>query len=187
MGNRETPAILSILVLEDLAMTVYLPVVAVIIAGDSITTAAASIAIAVAVALAALVAAMRVGGHLTRALSTRSDEALLLGVLGITLLAAGLAQEAEVSAAIGAFLVGIALSGTVQRRASALIGPRRAVLRAVRPEDRPRLVAADARCCRRARSGHERDEDRHGLAGGEGARGRRPRAGPRRDRADRPR
>lgn len=125
MGNRETPAILSILVLEDLAMTVYLPVVAVIVAGDSITTAAASIAIAVAVALAALLAAMRFGQHLTRAVSARSDEALLLAVLGVTLLAAGLAQEAEVSAAIGAFLVGIALSGTVQRRASALIGPLR--------------------------------------------------------------
>jgi CPA2 family monovalent cation:H+ antiporter-2 len=58
-------------------------------------------------------------------ISTRSDEALLLAVLGITLLAAGAAQELEVSAAIGAFLVGVALSGTVQRRASALIEPLR--------------------------------------------------------------
>ncbi len=73
----------------------------------------------------ALVAAIRYGHHLTRAISTRSDEALLLGVLGITLLAAGAAQELEVSAAIGAFLVGVALSGTVQRRASALIEPLR--------------------------------------------------------------
>ena len=73
----------------------------------------------------ALVGAMRYGHHLTRAISTRSDEALLLGVLGITLLAAGAAQELEVSAAIGAFLVGVALSGTVQRRASALIEPLR--------------------------------------------------------------
>ena len=40
LGNRETPAILSVLVLEDLAMTVYLPVAAVVIAGDEISDAA---------------------------------------------------------------------------------------------------------------------------------------------------
>ena len=125
LGNRETPAILSVLVLEDLAMTVYLPVAAVIIAGDEISDAAVTIAIALSVTLLALIAAMRYGHHLTRAISTRSDEALLLGVLGVTLLAAGAAQELEVSAAIGAFLVGVALSGTVQQRASALIEPLR--------------------------------------------------------------
>lgn len=125
LGNRETPAILSVLVLEDLAMTVYLPVAAVVIAGDAIGDAVLTIAIALSVTLLALVAAIRYGHHLTRVISTRSDEALLLAVLGITLLAAGAAQELEVSAAIGAFLVGVALSGAVQRRASALIEPLR--------------------------------------------------------------
>jgi len=125
LGNRETPAILTVLVLEDLAMTLYLPVAAVVIAGDEISDAAVTIAIALSVTVVALVAAMRYGHHLTRAISTRSDEALLLGVLGVTLLAAGAAQELEVSAAIGAFLVGVALSGTVQQRASALIEPLR--------------------------------------------------------------
>ena len=125
LGNRETPAILTVLVLEDLAMTLYLPVAAVVIAGDEISGAAITIAIALSVTLVALIAAMRYGHHLTRAISTRSDEALLLGVLGVTLLAAGAAQELEVSAAIGAFLVGVALSGTVQQRASALIEPLR--------------------------------------------------------------
>jgi CPA2 family monovalent cation:H+ antiporter-2 len=125
LGNRETPAILTVLVLEDLAMTLYLPVAAVVIAGDEIGGAALTIVIALSVTLLALLAAMRFGHHLTRAISTRSDEALLLGVLGVTLLAAGAAQELEVSAAIGAFLVGVALSGTVQQRASALIEPLR--------------------------------------------------------------
>ena len=125
IGNRETPAILSVLVLEDLAMTVYLPVAAVVIAGDEIEDAALTIAIAISVTLLALVAAIRYGHHLTRVVSTPSDEALLLAVLGITLLAAGAAQELEVSAAIGAFLVGVALSGAVQRRASVLIEPLR--------------------------------------------------------------
>jgi CPA2 family monovalent cation:H+ antiporter-2 len=35
-------------------------------------------------------------------------------VFGITLLVAGVAQQLQVSAAIGAFLVGMALPGTVQ-------------------------------------------------------------------------
>lgn len=125
MGNRETPAILTVLVLEDLAMTAYLPLVAVLVADEAIGAAAVSIAIALTATFVALIAAIRYGHHLTRAVSARSDEALLLGVLGITLLVAGLAQQIDVSAAIGAFLVGVALSGTVQQRASALIEPLR--------------------------------------------------------------
>jgi CPA2 family monovalent cation:H+ antiporter-2 len=49
----------------------------------------------------------------------------LLAVFGLTLLVGGLAQKVQVSAAIGAFLVGLALSGTVQERASAVVGPLR--------------------------------------------------------------
>jgi CPA2 family monovalent cation:H+ antiporter-2 len=125
MGNRETPAVLAVVVLEDLAMTLYLPIVAVIVANEAIGDAAVSIAVALAATAVALVAALRYGHHFTRAVSARSDEALLLGVLGATLLVAGLAEELEVSAAIGAFLVGVALSGTVQQRASELIEPLR--------------------------------------------------------------
>ncbi|NED09592.1 cation:proton antiporter, partial [Streptomyces sp. SID6648] len=33
VGNRETPVILSVLVLEDLAMAVYLPIVTALVAG----------------------------------------------------------------------------------------------------------------------------------------------------------
>ena len=46
------------------------------------------------------------------------NEALLLSVIGLTLLVAGLAQWVNISAAVGAFLVGIALSGSVQERAA---------------------------------------------------------------------
>jgi CPA2 family monovalent cation:H+ antiporter-2 len=125
LGNRETPAVLAVLVLEDLAMTVYLPVVAVIVAHEAVGDAAVSITVALGATVVALFAALRYGRHLSRAVSARSDEALLLGVLGATLLVAGLAEELDVSAAIGAFLVGVALSGTVQQRASEMIEPLR--------------------------------------------------------------
>jgi CPA2 family monovalent cation:H+ antiporter-2 len=69
--------------------------------------------------------AMRWGDRLSDMLAPGNDEAVLLAVFGITLLVAGLAEQLQVSAAIGAFLVGLALSGTVQARAAALIQPLR--------------------------------------------------------------
>lgn len=125
LGNRETPAVLNLLVIEDLAMAVYLPVVAALVIGGSAGETARTVAIAIAVVALILSVALRWGDHLSRLLGQGTDEALLLAVFGLTLLVAGLAQQLEVSAAIGAFLVGLALSGTVQARASGLITPLR--------------------------------------------------------------
>ena len=131
LGNRETPAILTLLVIEDLAMAVYLPIVAVMLAGGSFSDGLIAVLIALAVASLVLGAALRFGHQLTRLLHSESNEALLLGLLGTTLLVAGLAQQLDVSAAVGAFLVGIALSGPLQERASALVEPLRDLFAAV--------------------------------------------------------
>ena len=131
LGNRETPTILTILVLEDLAMAAYLPVVGVLLAGTALVAGLVSIAIALAVVTLILTVALRWGHRISDAISARSDEVLLLSVLGLTLLVSGLAQEANVSAAVGAFLVGIALSGPVQERATELIVPLRDLFAAV--------------------------------------------------------
>ena len=72
-----------------------------------------------------LAGALRYGPHLSRVLTGGSDEALLLAVFGLTLLAGGLAEQVKISAAIGSFLVGMALSGPVKDRAGALVGPLR--------------------------------------------------------------
>jgi CPA2 family monovalent cation:H+ antiporter-2 len=56
---------------------------------------------------------------------------LLLVVLGLTLLVAGVAQQLQVSAAVGAFLVGIALSGEVAKGARSLLSPLRDLFAAV--------------------------------------------------------
>ena len=125
LGNRETPAVLTVLVIEDLVMAAYLPIVAVVLAGRSFGDGVIAVVIALGCAAAVLVGAFRYGHHFTRILHARTDEALLLGLLGVTLLVAGLAQRVNVSAAVGAFLVGIALSGPLQTRATALIEPLR--------------------------------------------------------------
>jgi monovalent cation:H+ antiporter-2, CPA2 family len=60
-----------------------------------------------------LVIALRYGGHVSRLVAGPSDEVLLLHVLGFALFVAGAADRLRVSAAVGSFLVGIALSGRV--------------------------------------------------------------------------
>ena len=131
LGNRETPAVLNLLVIEDLAMGLYLPLMAALIAGSGAADTLATVAIALVVVAGILWVAMQWGPHLSRLLSRTTDEALLLAIFGITLLVAGLAQQVEVSAAIGAFLVGLALSGSVQERASVLVHPLRDLFAAV--------------------------------------------------------
>jgi CPA2 family monovalent cation:H+ antiporter-2 len=125
LGNRETPAVLDLLVIEDLAMAVYLPIVGAVVAGDDLRDTAVTIGIALAAVTVILLLALRWGDHLSALLAPASDESLLLAVFGLTLLVGGLAEEVQVSAAIGAFLVGLALSGSVQARAAAAIGPLR--------------------------------------------------------------
>ncbi|MBW3613847.1 MAG: cation:proton antiporter [Actinobacteria bacterium] len=125
LGNRETPAILNLLVIEDLAMAAYLPIVAALVAGRGLAATAATVVAALIAVALILVVALRWGSRLSDALARGSDEALLLAVFGLTLLVAGLAQQLEVSAAIGAFLVGLALSGPVQARAGPLVAPLR--------------------------------------------------------------
>lgn len=125
LGYRESAAVLSVLVLEDVAMAAYLPALAVLLAGGSVWQAAAGSVGAVSLVLVVLWATGRWGGHLTRLFTLDDDEQLLLQVLGITLLVAGLAQWLGASAAVGAFLVGLALSGRTADRAREVLRPLR--------------------------------------------------------------
>ena len=131
VGSRETPVILTVLVLEDLAMTVYLPILTALVAGAGLATGSLTVAVALAVAGAVLFVALRYGRVISRIVSHDDPEKLLLVVLGLTLLVAGLAEELQVSAGVGAFLVGIALSGEVAEGAQTLVSPLRDVFAAV--------------------------------------------------------
>jgi K+:H+ antiporter subunit KhtU len=125
LGNRETPAVLSILVLEDLAMALYLPVIAVVLADTALAGGLALAAVALLAAAAALWIALRHGHTASRLLASRSDEVLLLTVLGFVLLVAGGAEGLKLSAAVGAFLAGILVSGSVAERVRELFTPLR--------------------------------------------------------------
>jgi CPA2 family monovalent cation:H+ antiporter-2 len=125
LGNRETPAVLSVLVLEDVAMALFLPLLVVVLAGDGPLQAVAGVALALGVVLLALAAAHRAGHRLGRLLSHPDDEQVLLRLFGLTLVVAGLAQALGASAAVGAFLVGIAVPASFAERARTLLGPLR--------------------------------------------------------------
>ncbi len=131
LGNRETPAILNVLVIEDLAMAVYLPIVGTLVIGGEPSEIAISVSIAVVAVVIILLLALRFGSRLSSLLAGGSNESLLLSVFGLTLVVAGLAQSIEVSGAIGAFLVGLALSGEVGERSMELVTPLRDLFAAV--------------------------------------------------------
>ena len=124
-NHPETPAVLSILVLEDLAMAAYLPLVAALLAGGTPVRMAVSVGIAIALALVALFVAIRYGQPISRFAAHQSDEVILLSTFGTVLLVAGLMQRLQVSAAIGAFLVGIAVSGPIAEQSHRLLAPLR--------------------------------------------------------------
>jgi monovalent cation:H+ antiporter-2, CPA2 family len=131
VGNRETPVILSILVVEDLAMAVYLPILAALLIGGVSLTGLGSAALAVAGVVLFLTLTLRLDVGLSRLLFSHSDEALLLTILGLAILVAGIAEMVQVSAAVGALLLGIALSGPAAQGAQALLTPLRDFLAAI--------------------------------------------------------
>ena len=124
-GNRETPTVLSVLVIEDLVMALYLPVAGALLVGDAKLSTMAPALIGVALVVLVLAAATRIEVGISRLVFSRSDESLLLTILGMTILVAGAAEAFGVSAAVAALLVGIVLSGPAAEAAHGLLSPMR--------------------------------------------------------------
>lgn len=124
-GNRETPVVLSTLVIEDLVMALYLPVAAALLVGEGDLGSLAPAAIAVVAVAAVLAAATKIEVGVSRLVFSHSDESLLLTILGMTIFIAGAAEEFGISAAVAALLVGIVLSGPAAEAAQGLLSPMR--------------------------------------------------------------
>ena len=125
MGHRETPVVLSVLVLEDIAMAVYLPLLVVVLAGGSAATAGVAVAVALGLVILVLLSTRLLGHHLERLLGRHNDEQVLLRVLGLMLVVAGTTYVVDASAAVGAFLVGLAIPGATAERARTVLRPLR--------------------------------------------------------------
>ena len=131
IGNHETPVILSVLVIEDLAMVLYLPIVSGVLFGDSVLSTTVTVAVSLLAVLAVLGTAYLLGDRLSAIALSQSSEALLLTLLGGTLLVAGIAGRLNLSTAVGAFVVGVALSGDIVSHARGLLLPLRNLFAAV--------------------------------------------------------
>ncbi|KOV85171.1 potassium transporter [Nocardia sp. NRRL S-836] len=125
LGNRETPVVLSVLVFEDLAMAVYLPVLTALLAGVSFLGGLTSVGISLLAITVVLVVALRYGRIISAVVDSPDHEVFLLKLLGSALLVAGVAAQLQVSAAVGAFLLGIAISGSTAENAARLLEPLR--------------------------------------------------------------
>ncbi|WP_137844541.1 cation:proton antiporter [Microbacterium sp. 2FI] len=131
LSNRETPIVLSILVIEDLAMAFYLPVLTALLLGMGLGAGTLSVILALAAVTLILYIALRHSRVVSRLVWSKDADVLLLSVLGLTLVVAGLAAGANVSSAVGAFLVGIAISGPAAKHAQRVLTPLRDLFAAV--------------------------------------------------------
>ncbi|MBC3190024.1 cation:proton antiporter [Pseudonocardia sp. C8] len=131
LGNRETPVVLSVLVFEDLVMALYLPILTAVLLGVTLWGGVSAVAISLAVISVVLVVALRYGRYVSAIVDSDDREVFLLKVLGAALLVAGFAQAMQVSAAVGAFLLGIAISGSTAENATKLLEPLRDLFAAV--------------------------------------------------------
>lgn len=131
LGNRETPAVLSVLVLEDIAMAAYLPVLGVALVGGALLTGTLGSLLAIGIVVMVLLFAQRFEWLLERVLNHDDDEQVLLRVMGLTLVVAGLAEILHISSAVGAFLVGLAIPSDAAQRARRVLEPLRDLFAAV--------------------------------------------------------
>jgi monovalent cation:H+ antiporter-2, CPA2 family len=131
LGNRETPVVLSILVFEDLVMAVYLPILTAVLIGVSLLGGLTAVGVSVGVLAVVLLVALRYGRYVSMIVDSPDREVFLLKVLGLALLVAGFASAMQVSAAVGAFLLGIAISGSTAENATKLLEPLRDLFAAV--------------------------------------------------------
>ena len=123
--------VVTIAVIEDLVMAIYLPVLAALLIGDGAGASLAAAGVAIAAVALLLVFALRVEVGISQMLFSRSDEALLLSILGFAILIAGVADVARFSAAVGALLAGIMLSGPAAEGAQTLVRPLRDLFAAI--------------------------------------------------------
>ncbi|MEG9247528.1 cation:proton antiporter [Arthrobacter sp. Soc17.1.1.1] len=131
LGNRETPTVLAILVFEDLAMAVYLPVLTAVLAGLSFAGGLGTVGISLLVVTLVLIVALRWGNVVSAIVDSSDREVFLLTLIGAALLVAGLASALQVSAAVGAFLLGIAISGATAENAARILEPLRDLFAAI--------------------------------------------------------
>lgn len=129
--NPETKPVVSVLVIEDLVMAPYLPILSVVLTGAGLVSGLITVGTALLVVAVVIIIALKGSVRWHRILSPRDPVGLLLIVFGAAIAAAGLAGLVDFSPAVAAFLVGLLLTGEVAEVARRRLDPLRDVLAAV--------------------------------------------------------
>ena len=113
LANRETPAILGIMVLEDVFIAIYLAIISVVLGKE---TGFWPVVLQLGISfgfLVAMFALARWGGRVvSRLVQTRDDELFTILFFGLAVAFGGIGELLGVSDAIGAFLIGLVLGAT---------------------------------------------------------------------------
>lgn len=123
--NRETPSVVSILVVEDLAMAPYLPLLTAVATGAGLLGGMISVGIALVVVTVVFGVALFRSYSTSRWIDATKPSSFLLMVFGLAIMVAGLAGMFDFSSAVAAFLVGLLLSGDIAEAARARLAPLR--------------------------------------------------------------
>ncbi|MHC8495814.1 MAG: cation:proton antiporter [Actinomycetes bacterium] len=129
--NPETKPIVSVLIIEDLVMAPYLPILTVILTGTGLVTGIVSVSVALMVVAVVIVVSLRGSRRIRRIFNPKDPVSLLLLVFGAAIAAAGIAGFADFSPAVAAFLVGLLLTDEVAEVARRRLDPLRDLLAAV--------------------------------------------------------
>ena len=125
LGNSETRPVLAVLVIEDLSMAPYLPLLAVLMSGGNAWRGIGLALAVTALAAAAIFVSRRYGPRLTSRLQHPKGEVVLLTVVGLLLVAGAAAELLGAPSAVLAFLVGLSISGALAERTRELLSPLR--------------------------------------------------------------
>ena len=129
--NPETKPVVSVLVLEDLVMAPYLPILAVVLTGTGLLTGLISVSVALIVVAVVIIITLKGDTSFKRLFNASEPVGLLLIVFGAAVAAAGLAGLVQFSPAVAAFLVGLLLTGELAEVARRRLDPLRELLAAI--------------------------------------------------------
>lgn len=115
----------SVLVVEDLVLAPYLPIITTLVSGIGLLRGMVAVATAFGVITIVLLIGLSSENRFAAVLNSPDPRALLLTVFGAALVAAGGAELFGFSGAVAAFLVGLLLTGEVANVVRARLSPLR--------------------------------------------------------------
>jgi CPA2 family monovalent cation:H+ antiporter-2 len=120
-----------VLVIEDLVMAPYLPILTVILTGTGLVTGLISVGVALIVVAVVIVISIRRSGTIQKLFNASEPVGILLVVFGAAVAAGGLAGLVDFSPPVAAFLVGLLLTGEIAEVARRRLDPLRELLAAI--------------------------------------------------------